>query len=497
MNTRRLILIVLWMVVPACVTPSKVTDEGLRAGDGASKPDLYSQEGMTLAIQEIEAALGGDRLQPLAERYQRAYLLDPKNPFKRFLWAYTLADRNAAWNEVTKVTKMDDKFYWAYLGMGTILESWKVFDQAEKNFHIALELRPTIAIGAYRFGRLYLHKNEPAKALPLLAMAAQHEPTRVEYLLELARAQRDTDHLADAIASYRSLSRKNPTLFAARAELAELLVKTGDSASALEEYQSAAALNERTVEVCRAYAALLVDYGRLDEAADAYQTACSLEPTDVECWRALATVAANVGKNDLRLSACEHVVTLVRDDLEAHRFLAATYLQAGEIEKALPSFQWVHAKLPDDTEALVGLAEIYERGEDPSRALEYYERLLVLHPELDQARTARNRLFERFFILAEPIRGNTPQQVFAKNQEHVDKIFKMRLKERPGLQGELVLKVKVNNQGQVEDIFIGRDTVADSVIGTSALWNLKRSQFPKNVGATYNFALGLKPPNRN
>lgn len=497
MNTRGLILITVWIVVSACVTPTKVTDEGLRAGDGASKPDRYSQEGMTLAIHEIEAALGTDRLRPLAEGYERAYYLDPQNPFKRFLWAYALEDRNAALNEVTIVTKLDDKFYWAYLGMGTILDGWKVFDQAERNFRIALSLKPTIAIGAYRVGRLYLHKNEPTQALPLLAAAVQQEPDRVEYLLELARAQRDIGHRSDAIATYRSLSHRAPTLFAARVELAELLVKTGDTAGAFEEYQSAAALPERTFEVCHAYAALLVENGRFDEATDVYQTACLLEPTNVECWRALAKLAANVGKHDLRVSACEHVVALERDDLEAHRFLAATYLQAGEIEKALPSFQRVHVRLPDDTEALVGLAEIYERGEDPSRALEYYERLLVLHPELDQARTARNRLFERFFILAEPIRGNTPQQVFAKNQEHMYRLFKLRLKERPGLQGELVLKVRVNNQGQTEDIFVSRDTVADSVIGTSALWNLKRSQFPKGAGATYNFSLGLNPPKGN
>ncbi len=497
MNVRRLMLVTAWTILPACVTPATVADEHILASDGTSTVNRYSDEGMVLAIQEIEAALGTDRLRPLAERYERTCQLDPKNPFKRFLWAYALADRSLALNEVTTVTKLDNKFYWAYLGMGTILDGWKVFDQAEKDFRIAMELRPTIAIGAYRFGCLYLHKNEPAKALPLLAAAVTHEPTSVAYLLELARAQRDLGNLSDALVSYRTLIHYAPALFAAHAELAELLIRTGDPASGLEEYRMAAALPERTFEVCHAYAALLVENKRLDEAADAYQIACSLEPMNVACWRALATVAASEGRRDLRVSACEHVIELEKDDIEAHRFLAGAYLQAGEIEKALPSFQQLHASLPDDTEALAGLAEIYERGDDPSRALEFYERLIVLHPELDQVRAARNRLFERFFIVADPIRGNTPQQVFAKNQEQVDRLFKMRLKERPGLQGELVLKVKVNNLGEVEDVFVAKDTLADVVLGTSAFWNLKRSQFPKGMGATYNFSLSLKPAKRD
>jgi tetratricopeptide (TPR) repeat protein len=495
MNSRRFIFIALWLVVPACAVSPRVTNEESPDASGA-KPGLYSQEGMTNAVLQIEAALGSDDIKPIAAGYERAYRLDPKNPYKRFLWAYTLEDRNEACSELTKITKLDDRFYWAYLGMGIILDGWKVYDQAEKNFQIAISLGPNIAIGADRFGRMCLHKGDPAKALPLLAAAVKQDPKSAEYLLDLARAQRDSGHTSEAISTYRDLLQRFPTLFAGHAELADLLLKNGDKAGALEEYQSAAALNDRSFEVCRGRAALLLEQGRIEEAADAYQTACQLKPTAVECWRTLAGLAAKLGKRDLQVSAFEQAIKVDYNDLEAHRFLAATYLQAGEIEKALPSFQQLHAKLPDDTDALLGLGEIYERGEEPSKALEFYERLLVLRPDLDKVKAARNRLFERFSILTNPISGNNPQQISAKNQEQINKVFKMRLKERPGLQGELVLEVKVNNLGQVEDVFLSKDTVADPVIGTSAVWNLKRARFPKNMGATYNFSLSLKPAKR-
>lgn len=493
MNIRCLVYGMTIILMSGCAATPKVSNEKGAADPGSQKNDLYSPEGMTQAMLEIEADIGTGKLRTIAALYERSYRLDPKNPYKRFLWAYALEDRNEAWNELTKITKLDDRFFWTYLGMAIILDEWKVFDQAEKNFQTAVNLDPNSALGADRFGRMFLHKGDPLKALPLLKTAVKQEPRQTTYLLDLARAERDTDQASDAITSYRSVITISPELFAAHAELAELLAKTGNNGEALEEYRKAASFDERTFEVCGALAALLADQGRLEESAEAYRVACPLKPAQVECWRTLATLAAKLDKRDLRVQAFEQVIKIEPEDLEAHRFLATAYLQAGEIEKALPSFQQWHAKLPNDTDALLGLAEIYERGEDPSKALESYERLLELQPGLDRARQARSRLFERFSIQSEPISGVSPQQVFAKNQEHIDRLYKARLKDNPRLQGDLVLKVKVNNLGRVEEVLVSKDTVGDSVIGTSAFWNLRRAKFPKGMGATYSFSLSLKP----
>ena len=170
------VAIVVFMLAPACVPPS---GPAAKPTVKAEKSDLFSVAGMTRAILEIEAAQGTDKIKPLQANYQKDYRADPRDPFKRFLWAYSLTDRNQAWEELTKITKLNDRFYWAYLGMGIILDGWKVDDQAEINFKRALDISSKIAIGHGRLGKMYLRKKNTPKALT--------RPGRMTALMSLAQ----------------------------------------------------------------------------------------------------------------------------------------------------------------------------------------------------------------------------------------------------------------------------------------------------------------------
>jgi tetratricopeptide (TPR) repeat protein len=461
--------------------------------DSGEETELFSIAGMTNAIEEIDAKRGSQAIQPLQAEYEKEFKTEPKNPFKRFLWAYSRDDRNDGWQELVKVTKLNSKFYWAYVGMGSILDEWKVYDQADGNFQRALELGPGIAIGYHRYGRMQMHKANPAKAVELLQDAVEKAPGQTAYRLDLARALAMTGDKNAAKAAFEQVIVAQPDSFAAHEELGKLLESMGDKEAAVSAYAKAAELSANAYSVRVDRARLTAELDRLDDAVAVYQEACALQPDTLACWQALAALGAQLDRQELRVQSAEQIIRIDPENLLAHKFLAPIYLAEGAIEKALPSYQLVLAKEEDNLDALFGLAQIYEQGEEFSKAVEFFQRVLLKQPDHGPAKAAMQRLFKRFHILAEPLSGRSPEQVFADNRKQIASVYKLRLAKRPGMQGDLLLKVTVGNDGAVGDVQVARNTVGDLVLELCAVWNLKRSRFPAGFGATYDFELTLKP----
>jgi len=272
-----------------------------------------------------------------------------------------------------------------------------------------------------------------------------------------------------------------------------LLARQGDKAAAAEAYAEAVARDPQAYEERFARAELLVELDRDEEAVAAYRQACELRPDAGACWQALAELGEELGRQALQVEAYEQVVRIDPENLKARAFLGPVYLEQGAIEQALPAYQRVLAERPEDVDALWGLARIYKRGEQWAQALEFTQRVLEQQPEHSGAQKAREELFARFHILSEPIGGKSPEAVFGANRRQIASVYKQRLEQRPGMRGDLLFKVAVDDAGRVGEVTVEKDTVGDPVLELCAVWNLKRSRFPEGFGATYDFALTLKP----
>ncbi|MBW1809062.1 MAG: tetratricopeptide repeat protein [Deltaproteobacteria bacterium] len=480
------------LLICNCLPPSDQNSPADKAADNSSG-DIFSTKEMTSALLEIEAAMGAGQIEPLLARYEKVYKADPRQPFNRFLWAFSLEDRNEAWAELTKITKMKDKFYWAFLGMGIILDGWKVDDQAEINFNKAIKLGPKIAIGFGRIGKLFLRKGDYEKALSNLQQAVDLGPDQPAYRLNLARALERSSKIKEAISSYQEIIAKNPELFTAHDELAQLLAKSGDKEAAIVSYIKAAELDQKSYSVRFALAGLQNELGRGDEALVTCKAACQLKPKKIECWQALFECAAKLTMQDVQVEAYENILAVDKQHLQANKFLAPIYLASGEIEKALPAFLVVLSKEKDNLAVLGGLTTIYEQGGEFSKALEFAARVLDKDAKNTSAKAIQDGLFEKFHIKKERITAKSPDKVFAKNRWQIAKVYKLRLKEKPGMRGDMLVKVTVADDGSVTDATLAKNTLGDQIIDLCALWNLRRSTFPAGFGATYDFELTLKP----
>ena len=84
----------------ACPPSTKRGGKGVKQVPTSEKAGLFSVDGMSAAIEEIDAVRNGALITELRAKYEKMFKTDPKNPFKRFLWAYALEDRNEAWQEL-------------------------------------------------------------------------------------------------------------------------------------------------------------------------------------------------------------------------------------------------------------------------------------------------------------------------------------------------------------------------------------------------------------
>jgi tetratricopeptide (TPR) repeat protein len=456
--------------------------------------DRFSVAAMTDMVFQIEEALSSpDRLAELHRGYEKEIQLKPQHPFWRFLWAYSMSDRNQAWLELSKITKLNDKFFWAYLGMGVILDGWGVYDQAEANLSRAVQLQPKLPLGLARLGRLYLHLKDASRAVELLGQAVELDSGRTAYQLDLARALWLAEKRQAAIETFQKALLKSPPSFELAAELALMLQQDGQLPASADAYARAIEINPAACQVMISRANILLQLNRVDEALEQRLAACRCRPAEIACWKALGQLAAKHEKPDLLRRAYEQALDIDPRDLESCRALGPVYLKSGELEKAQAALQTVLEAEPENKEALAGLAEISERGGQFGQALELTERLLRLEPDHPLGSQIRKRLFVRFQVLEQPITGSSPQAVFNANRKQIAQVYRERLKKKPSLAGDLLIKVTVNNQGEVTSVTVARDTLGDEILSMCALWNLRRSRFPAGMGATYDFELGLRP----
>src|SRR5690606_5979854 len=150
----------------------------------------------------------------------------------------------------------------------------------------------------------------PARAVPVLAKAAELSPDDRELRLMLAEGLRASGELAEARALLEGLvaahgRRRSPERAHAHLELARVLHAEGDDARALDELDVASSMAPGDATILVSLAELASDSGQLDRAERAYRTLLvsarresGLPVGPAEILFQLSHLAAAQGQND-------------------------------------------------------------------------------------------------------------------------------------------------------------------------------------------------------
>lgn len=150
-------------------------------------PDAHAQLAMTYADQgKIEEAV---------QSLGKAIELEPEDPFPRYELAVLLMEEGEprqAIGALREVVKLDPDHFDAFLDLGICYSQVGFYDEAEKAFGRAAELRAGDAMLAYSHAGLHALRGAKEAAVSLLAQALEKEP-------ELARSWVRHDRMFDGL----------------------------------------------------------------------------------------------------------------------------------------------------------------------------------------------------------------------------------------------------------------------------------------------------------
>ena len=143
--------------------------------------------------------------------------------------------------------------------------------------------------------RLYLERDRPADAIPLLRRIVNEQPQYAEGSVLLAEAQEAAGSPDAAIETLSTLLEDQPQFFRGRVQIAELYDRQRQWAQAAEAWAAVQKLNARNTEVMARRATSLFNGGRPSDAAAVLREALKIAPNDVRLTFMLTQAQRDAG----------------------------------------------------------------------------------------------------------------------------------------------------------------------------------------------------------
>lgn len=396
----------------------------------------------------------------------------------QFVLDYANPDRNAAWKAFNKRAKRDPFDPHAQLGMQLIYIEWKIDDQAELCYQRAVKLLPTLAVAHARMGNAYARKGNIDRARQHFELALKADSSDADALLGLARLDVKLGEAERAVERYRAAAAAWPLSPEPSLEAAALAEAAGDLAGAETLYREAAARAPRDVELRRILAALLVRNGKTADARAVYEEAATVDPKDFAVLAALATLADKAGDEDGAFAYYQRAAAAKDDDLKVQRAVSRGYLKRGQMAGAEQAFAQVLKLEPTDSEAHLALARINSKAQRYRDAVGHYRAALASKPD-GEVDSERKKLEASLHISGQPARGHNVDATFGVALKAILEAYKMRLRQRSKLRGQVTLDVAVAPDGSVAKVQIVEDTLKDESLLACIFWNVSDAKFPK------------------
>ncbi len=460
--------------------------------EAQTKSQSQSQvDGATISaharIREVETAILRGEADSIRVRLKEEVRNRPNDVMLRVLVAWCDMPSDEAWNTLKGVAAIHPENPWARLGMGRVYLKWKLRDQAEAEFTLALKTN----------GRFYPAIGGLADAARL---AGRHADAEARYRQALAIHPEDPDTLSGlglALLAQgkreegRAQLERSVALWAeqpeALRELARLARDAGELAKAAEWTAKLVALAPRDAEARRALAELRLRAGQKREAAEDFERALRLGLVSPEIHRQLSAIYRELGDMDGERRAVEQLALHDRNEPSHPARLSELAQARGDVEAAeghlLEALERAQGR---DARLLVRLARLRAERGHPRDALESFRQAAALpsagaedagDAAIEEARREVALMTAQFALPSAPA-GGTVEKIHAQVAKGLDAFYRQRALERPELAGELAVRVRVNDDGTVRSAKVVKDTVGDPLLAAHAYFALKDAVYP-------------------
>jgi tetratricopeptide (TPR) repeat protein len=258
-----------------------------------------------------------------------------------------------------------------------------LYDDAEREYRLALEAEPANQAALAGLGRAEVKRGAYADAIPHLERATTSTTQMVSALRSLGDAYVAMGQVDKAAATYRQAVALTPADLETRLALANSLTEIG-------EYDEAASVCKASLRLAKGqpHAMARIYYrmgelaarqGNTPEGMSYYYHAAELDPENVEIARGVAATAVRGGLYAEAASALNRVLLLAPLDVAAKKQYAWVNFKLERYPNAIRDYEAVGDSL--GTADRYYLAQAYAKSAKVDRAVELYRQVARLDPQ--------------------------------------------------------------------------------------------------------------------
>jgi tetratricopeptide (TPR) repeat protein len=421
-----------------------------------------------------------------AERQERTATAEarPSDVAARFLALYASPRTEDAWNGFHDLAKDFGGSALGHVGMARVYLDWNTLDQADAEFAKALAAEPKSWIVLRLRGEAQERRQRFAEARADYQAVLEADPQCPEARVGLARILRQAGDAAGARREAEAALAVAPSDPPALALLSDLALEAGDKKGAAELLARAVEASPRDRERRVTLAKLLADRGDARAALDQWQAALA-QREDTETLHAVAEQAHLALDRRAERRALERLNQLEPGVAGSWRRLAELDAAAGDADGAEAAWRQVIAREPQDAPAHAALGRLLVQRGDVAAAVAEYR-------AAGGASAAERAALEKQLSI-EPVSRKRIDDLQRVVQGLIDRTYRSRLEQSPGLAGTLTLRVAVDIAGAASSVDTVEDSVHDEQVRACAYWNLRDATYPQNKPGRYSFTFKLRP----
>jgi tetratricopeptide (TPR) repeat protein len=300
------------------------------------------------------------------EAFERAIVLDPRDPRPFFDAALLYANRNnldKALDRYQRGLAIDRRNETAQFNYGRLLLLKGRQEEAEKAFRRTLEINPRDAGARVELSRLALARHDFASAVDSARQAAEFSPGSLEANLALAEAYISANQDVQAMEHLENLLPRFNKSAAFHYTLGIAQYRSKKFHPAVASFRQAVELDPRLDLAQFLLASALLGTGDLDGAETGFKAAIAIRPDQPLYRNYLARVYEHRGPEYrvAALAATREVLRLNPTDVEGRRRMAQWAKEDGDLPRAQQLLEEVVRDDPSYSPARVLLAVVYHR----------------------------------------------------------------------------------------------------------------------------------------
>jgi tetratricopeptide (TPR) repeat protein len=459
----------------------------LAVGCATAAPAPTAPVGEAAADSAIEAELPGiEAAERSGQGLETSARFAREPDYKgKVLAAWADPDLQGSWNKFHALSDFNKTDVWTEIGAGHVYIEWKTLDQAAAALDRAIAKNPNIAEEHVLKGQLLRLQGQLAEAAAEEQKALALRPDDPFALNELGLIAQGQGNAAEARQRLGEARKAWPDDFVASRALAEL--DEADPKAKLVDLEELQRLAPKDTALWVESGKLREKTGDLPGAARDFETARKGGSQDPELLHVLAKTYREQGRDEDERLVLEDMAG-PKAEGEVFRRLADLKAKKGDSAAALSDYKKAIAANPNDNDSKLALARLAVTSGQLTAAIGAFRDVVGAKPE---AKAELDGLEAQAQLSKKPIEGNVVK-INSQLGSQLNKLYRTLLEAKPGLAGQLRLRVVVKADGTIVAEEFLQDTVGDPQLAANLYWNAHDAHYPAGDKG-YVFTFALKP----